>query len=265
MNQTGLTDILAKHKLWREGDSSGARANLAGADLAGADLAGADLAGADLARANLAGADLADADLARANLAGADLARANLAGADLARANLARANLADANLAGANLAGANLAGADLAGADLADADLADARNVPTGIEKKDPPEPYKRATGPTDYAARAAHYRELHPNVPIVENLDKRILGVIESGVGKLDMSQWHSCETTHCRAGWAIHLAGERGYALEREYSSQTAGRMIYLASTGRSAHFFASNERALEDLRRRAAESAQVSGTES
>ena len=36
-------------------------------------------------------------------------------------------------------------------------------------------------------------------------------LKAIEDG-GKLDMSTWHRCGTTHCRAGWAITLAGAAG-----------------------------------------------------
>jgi hypothetical protein len=193
----------------------------------------------------------ADANLARANLAGADLAGANLAGADLAGANLARANLA-----GADLADAYLAGADLADADLADANLAGAWNVPIGTDQADPPEPYQRATTDEEREARRlarmTRYRERHPDVPIVENLDRRILEVVDSGTGSLDMSQWHSCATTHCRAGWAITLAGEKGAELEREHGPHRAGAMIYRASTGRVPHFFATNERALEDMRR-------------
>jgi uncharacterized protein YjbI with pentapeptide repeats len=255
-----------------------ARANLAGANLAGADLAranladaylagaylaraylaGADLAGADLAGANLAGANLAGANLAGADLAGADLADADLAGADLADADLADAYLARADLAGANLAGANLAGANLAGADLADAYLARARYVPVGIEKTDPPEPYQRVVDPASYAKRAERYRARHPNVPVVPDLDRRMLDVIESGASTLDMSQWHVCETTHCRAGWAITFAGEAGKRLEEERGPAMAGHMIYLASTGRSAHFYATTERAMEDIRARAAEAA-------
>jgi hypothetical protein len=259
-----------------------AHADLAGADLAGAylahaylahaDLAGADLADANLADANLAHANLADANLAHANLAHADLADADLAGANLADANLAHANLAhadladadlaDADLAHAYLADADLAGANLADANLADANLADARNVPSGTERIDPPEPYERIPGDgmESRRRRAERYRRRHPNIPVVESLDSKILARVESGDGKLDMSQWHSetCNTTHCRAGWAIALAGEAGYALERERGSQAAGAAIYRASTGRVPHFFASNEAALEDIRRRAAEEA-------
>jgi hypothetical protein len=208
------------------------RANLADADLAGANLAGANLAGANLAGANLAGSYLARAYLARADLARANLADAYLAGSYLARANLAGSYLARANLAGANLAGANLAGANLARADLAGANLADALKI--------------------DEA-----------DIPIVPNIDATILKAIEAG-GKLDMGQWHgdeACGTTHCRAGWAVHLAGEKGYDLEKRVGPQMAGTLIYHASRpGKpTPHFFSTNERALEDLRKCAAEEAQ------
>jgi len=264
-----LAEILRLHKMWRRGEQGGARADLAGADLAGADLARANLAGADLARADLAGADLAGADLARANLAGADLARADLAGADLAGADLAGAYLADADLAGADLAGAYLADANLAGAYLARADLAGADLAGTYLARAkgltnpppDPPTPYVRPTVPEEVKAarqkRMLDYRARFPEVPVIEALDAKILAAITSGGGSLEMSSWHAaCGTTHCRGGWAINFGGEKGAALEREHGSQRAATMIYRASTGRAPHFFASNERALEDIRACAAE---------
>jgi hypothetical protein len=148
-------------------------------------------------------------------------------------------------------------------ADLADADLADARNVPTGVERRDPPSPYIRgaARTPEFYAARAAKFRERHPDVSAIPDLDAQILDAIEVGGGALDMSTWHTCETTHCRAGWAITLAGKPGAELERRYGPQRAGAMIYRASTGRVPHFFATDDRALADIRERAAE--QVAGS--
>jgi len=161
---------------------------------------------------------------------------------------------AGANLAGANLAGADLAGAYLARAYLADAYLAGADNLPGGVEKSDPPEPYERKPAAERYAERAARFRARHPDVPVIPDIDVRILAAVENG-GSLEMGSWHTCETTHCRAGWAIHLAGEAGYALERQYNAEQAGRMIYLASTGRVPHFYATNERALEDIRECAA----------
>jgi hypothetical protein len=240
-----------------------ADANLADANLAGAYLAGAYLAGANLADANLAGANLAGANLAGANLAGANLADAYLADANLARANLADAYLADAYLADAyladaNLAGANLADAYLADADLADADLAGARNVPQLPASTDgaPREPYKRATTSEEVKARrverAKQYRERYPEVPYVENLDARILDAITTGGGQLNMGEWHSCETTHCRAGWAVNLSGPAGYALEKEMGPERAGAAIYRASTGRVPYFYGSTERTLEDIKR-------------
>jgi hypothetical protein len=178
-----------------------------------------------------AGADLARADLARANLAGAYLAGAYLAHADLAGAYLAGAYLAHANLAGANLAGADLADADLAGADLADAYLAHANLA--GALKIDPSE------------------------IPVVPNIDAAILEAIEGG-GILDMTAWHGpddkwCGTTHCRAGWAVHLAGDAGKRLQDKVGPQMAGAMIYRASRPGvpAPWFFAPTDKALADIR--------------
>jgi uncharacterized protein YjbI with pentapeptide repeats len=173
---------------------------------------GPDLTGANLAGANLTGADLAGANLTRAYLAGANLTGANLARAYLTDADLTRAYLTDAYLTDANLARANLTGANLAGADLAGADL---------------------------------------PPAPIVSDLDAKILAAIEAG-GKLDMGAWHTCDTTHCRAGWAIVVAGKDGRELEERVGAQVAGTLIYHASTGRVPDFYASDEDAMKDIKR-------------
>ncbi len=175
-------------------------------------------------RADLSGANLSDADLSWANLSGADLS-----GADLS----------DADLSWANLRGADLSDADLSWANLSKAYLADALNANIeGSLKIDPSE------------------------IPVIPNIDAAILAAIEAG-GTLDMGSWHgneACGTTHCRAGWAIHLAGDAGYALEAKTSSQMAGAMIYRASRpGKPAPwFFDTTENALADLRKCAAEQA-------
>jgi hypothetical protein len=195
-------------------------AYLRGADLSGADLSGADLSGADLSDADLRGADLSDADLRGAYLRGA-----YLRGADLS---------------GAYLRGAYLRGADLRGADLSDADLRGAKNVPN-LEKLPPP----------DYAAVAKRFRKRHPEVPVVVDLDRRILDAVTTGGGALEMSRWHTCQTTHCRAGWAIMIAGEPGRKLEDKYGPFRAGAMLYKASTGRLPDFFADNDDALADIK--------------
>ncbi len=178
----------------------------------------ANLRDADLGGADLRGADLGGANLGGANLGGADLRGADLRGADLRDANLRGANLGDANLGGANLRGANLRGA------------------------------YEKT--PAEYAALAAEFREEHPDIPVVVGLVRLICEIVNSGQGKLKMNDWHACETTHCRAGWAIHLAGEAGYALEENRGPEMAGGMIYRASTGRWPNFFASDADALADI---------------
>jgi uncharacterized protein YjbI with pentapeptide repeats len=260
--------------------------NLRGAVFSDADLRGADLSGADLSGAYLSSADIDDANLGCANLSCADLVYTHLIGARLSHANLDCANLNGANLEGADLSGANLEGADLSGANLSSANLEGANlsdaylsgatlhdsNVDRAIGFNnrfhiDPNMPFIR-----NLAERAVKYRALHPNVPIIEHLDQKILALIEGGA-TLDMDQWHGiesdwlsdripippCGTTHCRAGFAVHLGGAKGYALERKIgSAEEAGRAIYLASTGRIPNFFANNKLALADMRRCAEEDA-------
>jgi uncharacterized protein YjbI with pentapeptide repeats len=175
----------------------------------------------DLRGAYLRDADLRDAYLRDANLSGAYLRDANLSDANLSGADLRDANLSGAYLSGADLRDANLSGAYLSGADLRDAYLRDAN-----------------LSGA--YA------------IPVVENIDARILAAVQGDVGSLEMSTWHTCETTHCRAGWAIHLAGAPGYALEKNLGANVAGALIYAASrpNQRIPDFFATNDDAMASL---------------
>ena len=68
-------------------------------------------------------------------------------------------------------------------------------------------------------------------------------------------MGDWHTCETTHCRAGWVVHLAGESGYALEKFFNTQLAAQMIYDASDPNyrinPGRFFDGNSNALADMK--------------
>ena len=195
--------------------------NWSGANMSGADLSKADLFGANLSKADLSGANLSEATLSKANLSKADLSGADLSWADLSKANLFGANLFGANLFGATLSKANLSKADLSEANLSGADLSEA-NLATFI-------------------------------IPRVPNLDKEILAAIEHG-GKLIMSTWHTCNTAHCRAGWAIHLAGVVGTDLERQVGSSAAGALIYAVSRPRQRvpDFLATTSNALASIRK-------------
>jgi uncharacterized protein YjbI with pentapeptide repeats len=166
---------------------------------------GTSLRDADLAGADLGEADLRCANLNEANLEGVDLSGANLRGADLSGAFLDGADLRFANLRSANLRDARLHGVKIRGAELAGV---------TGLDF-----------------------------VPVVDGLDRQILNIVSSGDGQLAMSEWHLCETTHCRAGWAIHLAGAAGYALEKKFGVELAGALIYAVSTGGVPDFFAAD----------------------
>ncbi len=96
------------------------------------------------------------------------------------------------------------------------------------------------------------------PPVPVVENIHQRIYEAVTAKPGALDMSQWHKCETTHCRAGWVVHLAGDAGAALEAFHNTDLAARLIYRASGFdiNPGRFHDSNEDALADMKRLADE---------
>jgi hypothetical protein len=99
--------------------------------------------------------------------------------------------------------------------------------------------------------------------VPVVEHIDKKLLDAVGDG-SKLEMCAWHQdCGTTHCRGGWYVTFGGAAGKKLEQALGPERAARMIYEASTGRSApDFHASNETALADIRARAQATAETSG---
>ena len=182
----------------------------------------------DLSGADLSGADMSGADLSGANLSGADLSGAYLRGANLSGANLSRAYLRGASLSGADLSGANLFGADLFDTDLFDTDLFGAD--------------LSRFVG------------DLH--VPVIPNIDAKILQAINNNFSLFDMTSWHietPCGTTHCRAGWAITLAGDEGKALENKLGSALAGTLIYAASRpGKPVpDFYTGTTEALADIK--------------
>jgi hypothetical protein len=117
-----------------------------------------------------------------------------------------KANLRDANLRSANLRGANLSDAEIGGGS-------------TPID-------------PSIFGLKA------DPELPI-----KIAKAIIEPSA--LDMGAWHHCNTTHCLAGWAIHLSGFAGYALESITSPSVAGAMLLPSA---SHLFYSNNESAIE-----------------
>ena len=102
------------------------------------------------------------------------------------------------------------------------------------------------------------------PPVPTIEKIHAAVLAAA-SAPNALKMTNWHTCGTTHCRAGWVVHLAGEPGYALERFYNTELAAMKILDASSPslpvHPPRFYDSNADALADMRRMAElEAAQI-----
>jgi hypothetical protein len=93
----------------------------------------------------------------------------------------------------------------------------------------------------------------VRPPTHIIPNIHQAVYDAA-SQPKALNMGEWHTCATTHCRAGWVVTLAGKEGAALEAATSTQFAAMQIYRASdpTWRMSDFFASNADALADMKR-------------
>lgn len=68
--------------------------------------------------------------------------------------------------------------------------------------------------------------------IPIIENIHQKVLEAV-SVEGAFDMGTWHSCDTTHCRAGWVVVLAGKEGKDLEEKTDTAFAAQQIYKKSS--------------------------------
>lgn len=119
----------------------------------------------------------------------------------------------------------------------------------------------------------------VYADAPVVPDIDARMFQIISNDRQCFDMSAFHSselrygrrcferlshpvfanvtadnlCGTTHCRAGFAVLLAGEAGKALEGEVGPHVAGCLIYAASRpGKPLpDFFCDSSIALTDIR--------------
>lgn len=97
--------------------------------------------------------------------------------------------------------------------------------------------------------------------IPVVPNIHTALFEVVTTTPKSLDMDHWHSCDTTHCRGGWVVTLAGEAGKALEKLTTTEFAAMQIYKASSlirVSPVRFHESNEVAMADIKRCAAEEA-------
>jgi hypothetical protein len=94
--------------------------------------------------------------------------------------------------------------------------------------------------------------------VPKIENIHQKVLEAV-SRPDAFDMGAWHTCETTHCRGGWVVALAGEAGKVLEERTTTLFAAMQIYKASSTvrvSPTRFFETNEVAMKDIERCAEE---------
>jgi hypothetical protein len=91
------------------------------------------------------------------------------------------------------------------------------------------------------------------PDIPVIENIHRVVYDAV-SRPGALDMGQVHACETTHCRAGWVVTLAGGPGEELEKRFGWLLAGMLTYRESGYEinPSKFYEPNDVALADMQR-------------
>jgi hypothetical protein len=109
-----------------------------------------------------------------------------------------------------------------------------------------------------------------HPDalpVPRIENIHQRVYEAA-SQPRALNMDYWHGlpfCDTSHCRAGWVVTLAGEEGQALENLVDDTAHAALLIYAASGYEIdddRFYDWNEDALADMKRLAEEEAKSAG---
>lgn len=92
---------------------------------------------------------------------------------------------------------------------------------------------------------------------PIVEDLHRKVYEAA-SQPKALDMGSWHTCGTTHCRAGWIVAIAGEAGFEYERAVGGDTAFAAMQIAKASGApispVRFFDTDADALADMKRMA-----------
>jgi hypothetical protein len=80
------------------------------------------------------------------------------------------------------------------------------------------------------------------------DNLLKEIAAIVLNDNEALEMFSWHTSDTIHCMAGWAIHLHPQ-GYQIEAASTTVIAAKL--LLGDEAESYFYVSNEEAIELLK--------------
>ena len=154
-----------------------------------------------------------------------------------------RLKMLNCNLTGANLRGADLRHASIAYADLRNDDLRDANLDGANL----------KACQLSGAKVEGATWGDL-VDVPVLPSIHEAVFAVA-SEPGALNMSTWHTCMTTHCRAGWVTTLAGPAGQELVDFMGTDAAAALIYAKSDPFLAtipDWHTNNDEALADMER-------------
>lgn len=91
------------------------------------------------------------------------------------------------------------------------------------------------------------------PPIPTIENIHQTVYAAA-SRPQSLAMDRWHTCDNTHCWAGWVVALAGNEGKKLEQFFDTPLAAMKILDASSALRVsliRFFETNDEALRHMK--------------
>ena len=212
-------------------------------------------------RLDLEGKDLRNFYCYRARIQHGDFRKADMRGANFSYADLRHSKFEGVKLYGADLKKANLSGSDLRGVDFGDADLYSAKLKNADLRGADLSKCRLRKV---DFHQADLRGAKLPDDIPEVKDIHRKLYHACSKDGNKLDMGYWHGgpgggCGTSHCRAGWLVHMIGEEGYRYEEKLSVWTAAALIYAKSDPeleKVPDFYASTPHAKTEMRKRAEE---------
>ena len=102
------------------------------------------------------------------------------------------------------------------------------------------------------YAKKTADYiiELLGDQLENGESINAKVKSILEITGNKLVMDSYHTCGTTHCRAGWEI-MIHPQGQELEKHFSSWMAATIIHRKSEGDFVDYFATEKEVMKELR--------------
>jgi hypothetical protein len=223
------------HAEWLKDNMQGQRLYLVDENFASQDLSGKDFSYATFINCNFSKANLIEANFSftcikDCNFHNAVLCKSSFDHSDIWSSSFVFASLKDSTFKYSTIYHSNFKTSDCTNCNFKNAHLHSINFKQTTLKNSN----FENITG-----------------IKIVSDTQQRLIAVAKDALASKDtlqMDLWHTCNTTHCIAGWAIHHAGEIGYCMENEIGAPIAG--LILLGPEAFKHFYDTDEQARKYL---------------